>query len=113
MTYVIEHYDPRADKYYTSRAGNPEAAEQLKKVLEHLGMKEVTVFEEPDEVINNKKTETEYFIGLRKLQAKEKEVISRYQAARTEYFRVKNEHNEIMHEIQKYKESYGVYQSVR
>jgi alcohol dehydrogenase class IV len=48
MPYVIEHYDPREDKHYTARAGNPEAAEQLKKVLEHLGMKEVTVFEEID-----------------------------------------------------------------
>lgn len=48
MPYVIEHYDPNDEKYYTSRAGNPEAAEQLKKVLEHLGMKEVTVFEEPE-----------------------------------------------------------------
>jgi hypothetical protein len=46
MTFVIEHYDPRDDKYYTARAGNEEAADQLKKVLEHLGMKEVTVFKE-------------------------------------------------------------------
>src|SRR5574344_1471648 len=48
MPYVIEHYDPRDDKHYTAGAGNPEAADQLKKVLEHLGMKEVTVFEEPE-----------------------------------------------------------------
>jgi len=52
MPYVIEHYDPNDEKYYTSRAGNPEAAEQLKKVLEHLGMKEVTVFEEKEQSQN-------------------------------------------------------------
>ena len=52
MPYVIEHYDPNDEKYYTSRAGNPEAADQLKKVLEHLGMKEVTVFEEKEQSQN-------------------------------------------------------------
>lgn len=46
MSFLIEHYDPRDDKYYTAYAGNEEAADQFKKVLEHLGMKEVTVFKE-------------------------------------------------------------------
>ena len=52
MPYVIEHYDPRDDKHYTAGAGNPEAAEQLKKVLENLGMKEVTVFDEKEQSQN-------------------------------------------------------------
>ena len=110
MPFVIKHYDPRDNKYYTARAGNEEAADQLKKVLEHLGMKEVTVFEEPD---NNLKTENDYLIGLRKFQEIEKEVISRYRAARTEYFKVEKELDEIRREIEVYKESHGVYQSVR
>jgi hypothetical protein len=48
MVFVIEYYDPKDDKHYTGRAENKEAAEQFKLVLEHLGTKEVTVFEEPD-----------------------------------------------------------------
>ena len=56
MPFVIEHYNPKDNKYYTARAQNEEAADQFKKVLDHLGMKEVTVFEEPETRLNSQDT---------------------------------------------------------
>jgi DNA repair exonuclease SbcCD ATPase subunit len=55
----------------------------------------------------------EYLTGLKELQAKEKETIIRYQAARNEYFKVEKELDEVRREIEGYKERHGVFQNVR
>lgn len=111
MPFVIEHYNPTDDKHYTARAGNKEAAEQFKQVLEHLGMKEVTVFEEPETKMPS--LDKEYQAGLKKLEEKKKEVISRYQKVREEYYTLKRELNGVYKEIEEYKERFGIIPNVR
>lgn len=55
----------------------------------------------------------EYINGMQKLEAKEKEILEKYQIAKQEYKEMSKEVDRIFEEIALFKKSFGIMQNVR